>query len=383
MTDPHAGLDTLLLNSGVLAPAWAEAFQGAPRAQFLPEVMWPFDPDTGHSLTVDRHTDPDAWHRWADTDAPITIQWDDGQHTGTAPGRVYTSSASMPSLVAAMLDSLDAHPGMRVLEIGTGTGWNAALLSHRLGAESVTTVEVDPDVATHAATVLHRAGYAPRVATGDGAAGYPDNAPYDRVIATCGMRRIPTTWIEQTRPGGVILAPWGTDYSQRDALVRLVVHGDGSATGAFTGPAEFMKARAQRSTWPRYEGYVTDWPGQVSTTSLPLEAITSGDPHGVTEYVLGLLVPDCAHGVHNLGEEVNAWFFGLSDRSWAVARFTGGEATVHQSGPRRLWDEVEAARRWWDKRGRAGVERFGLTVTPEGQHRVWLDSPSALVVTNR
>lgn len=358
-----------------MAPQWAGAFRAVPRSGFLPEVMWPFDTATSATTTVDRRADPGAWYRWAHTDAPITTQWDDGRHTGPGPGELYTSSASKPSLVFAMLADLDVHAGMRVLEIGTGTGWNAALLSHRLGERRVTTVEVDGRIAAQARENLRRAGYAPHVVAGDGALGHPGNAPYDRIIATCGMRRIPPAWIEQTRPGGVILVPWGTDYSVRDALARLVVNdGATAASGRFTGPAQFMKDRSQRLSWPRHEDYVTDWPGEVSTTALPLDAIVSGDPYGSTEYILGLLVPDCAHGVHCQGDETHAWFFGLTDRSWALARFAGGrEAVVHQSGPRRLWDEVEAARRTWDEHGRPPLTDFGLTVSVEGAHTVWLE----------
>jgi protein-L-isoaspartate O-methyltransferase len=97
------------------------------RALFLPQVMWPYDMRTRASTTVDRRVDPDAWYGYADADVPIATQWDDGQHHSTAPGKVPTSSAFAPTVVAAMLTALHAHSGTRVLEIGTGTGWNAAL----------------------------------------------------------------------------------------------------------------------------------------------------------------------------------------------------------------------------------------------------------------
>lgn len=287
----------------------------------------------------------------------------------------------MPSVVFGMLRDLDVRPGMRVLEIGTGTGWTAALLSHRLGGQWVTTVEVDPDVAEQASANLRRAGCSPRVVIADGATGCRDNAPYDRVIATCGMRRIPPEWIGQTRPGGIVLVPWGTDYSQRDALALLVVAADGaSARGRFTGPAQFMKARSQRLVWPRHEEYVTDWPGEVSTTPLARRDLVSDDPYGITEFALGLLVPDCTHTVHDQGDVSTAWFYGLTDSSWAAVRFTGeGDAEVYQGGPRRLWDEVEAAWRRWDGQGRPGWDRLGLTVTAEGEHLLWVDAPGRVL----
>ncbi|WP_141726977.1 methyltransferase domain-containing protein, partial [Streptomyces niveus] len=75
---------------------------------------------------------------------------------GTEPGVVATSSASMPSVVAAMLRDLDVSDGMRVLEIGTGTGWNAALLAHRLGSGNVVSVEIDAEVVARARAALGR-----------------------------------------------------------------------------------------------------------------------------------------------------------------------------------------------------------------------------------
>src|SRR5690349_23163868 len=99
--------------------------------------MWPHDRDTGKATAVSRSDLPDAWYAYADSNVPIVTQWDDGKHEGPEPGRSFTSSSSMPSLVFSMLADLDVHPGHRVLEIGAGTGWNAALLAHRVGAQNV------------------------------------------------------------------------------------------------------------------------------------------------------------------------------------------------------------------------------------------------------
>lgn len=153
--------------------------------------------------------DPQSWQDYADADVPIVTQWDDGLHRGTEPGTEPTSSASMPSVVFRMLRDLDVSPGHRALEIGTGTGWNAALLAYRLGAGNVVTVEVDRAVAAAARTALERFGLAVRAVHGDGLAGRPDGAPYDRVIATCAVRTLPYAWVAQCRPLGVIVAPWG------------------------------------------------------------------------------------------------------------------------------------------------------------------------------
>lgn len=94
-------------------------------------------------------------------------------------------------------------------------------------------------------------------------------------------------------------------------------------------------------------------------------------------FVLGLRVPHCRQAVAvKRGGARPVWFYSLSDLSWACAVFRDGdrESEVWQSGPRRLWDEVAGAHRWWRGRGSPGVTRFGLTITP-GEQRAWLDDP--------
>ncbi|WP_308425122.1 methyltransferase domain-containing protein [Wenjunlia tyrosinilytica] len=332
---------------------------------------------TGRSTPVSGTDNPEGWEQAAYANVPLVTQWDDGQHTGTEPGTVPTSSASMPSVVAAMLRDLGVSDGMRVLEIGTGTGWNAGLLAHRLGSGNVVSVEIDAVMAEHARGALTRAGLTPEVVRGDGGDGWPDKAPYDRVIVTAGVRAVPPRWLEQTRPGGIILAPWGTHYSDQDALVRLTVEEDGRATGPFLRMVEFMKLRDQRLDWNRFREHVPEFPGDADMSSTTVALSDLGDRYEPVRFVTGLRVPDCAHVVNRSEAEDKAWFFDLTTRSWAAAVFRPGEpeATVYQSGPRRLWDEVEAAYRWWTARGEPGHSRFGLTVTAEGD-RVWLDDPA-------
>jgi hypothetical protein len=85
---------------------------------------------------------------------------------------------------------------------------------------------------------------------------------------------------------------------------------------------------------------------------------------------------DCVQASDRRCDERSVWLYGLSDRSWAAVLFHDGQpvSTVYQGGPRKLWDEVEAAYRWWEAEGRPGIDRFGLTVSQQGQ-RIWLDTP--------
>ncbi|MEV6764807.1 methyltransferase domain-containing protein [Streptomyces sp. NPDC051105] len=367
------------MSGGALSSDWAPSFAAVPRASFLSDLIWPFDMKTGQSVPVSRSEDPELWYGYADSDVPIVTQWDDGKHTGTEPGEVSTSSASMPSVVFRMLSDLDVKPGNRVLEIGTGTGWNAALLAHRLRSENVVTVELDPVVAAEARTALNLFGLGVQVINRDGLKGYPEGGKYDRIIATCGFRSIPFAWVEQSRPGAVIVVPWGTHYGNGDAVARLVVADDGeSATGPFTGPVEFMKARAQRLSAVVHSEYVSDSVADRDKSSTVItEDEFMGEQFSPQQFAMGLKVRDCVHVVADKQDGKRpVWFYGLTDHSWACVVFRDGdEAQVWQSGPRQLWDEVESAYRWWGRQGKPGYERFGLTVSAAGQ-RAWLDDPA-------
>ncbi|PJJ05458.1 protein-L-isoaspartate O-methyltransferase [Streptomyces sp. 2333.5] len=372
-------LGRALMSTGVLSSDWAPSYAAVPRSTVLPDLMWPFDMAVGRSVAVSKADDPAKWREFAESDVPIVTQWDDGKHTGTEPGHVPTSSASMPSVVFRMLQDLDLQPGHKVLEIGTATAWNALLMAHRAGPGCVTTVEVDRAVATAAMATVERLGIPLHVVHGDGSQGYLEGAPYDRVIATCGLRSLPFAWVEQCRPGGVVVAPWGTNYSHADAVARLVVAPDGaSASGRFTGPVEFMKLRSQRFVARPHSEYVTGSvaDGVESSTTIT-EAEFVGEQFGPERFAMGLRVPQCSYIVANKHEgALPVWFYSLNDRSWACCMFRDGDtARVWQSGPRRMWDEAEAAFQWWDGHGRPDPSRFGLTVTAKGE-RVWLDDPA-------
>ncbi|MEU9110585.1 methyltransferase domain-containing protein [Streptomyces sp. NPDC048483] len=361
-----------------MSSEWAPTFAAIDRAAFLPALMWPYDMTARKSVPVNQAIDPDAWYAYADADVPIVTQWDDGQHTGTKPGRVSTSSSSMPSVVYGLLADLDIDKGMSVLDVGTGTGETAGALTHRTGARNVVTIDVDQAVSHHARERLCAAGLSPTVVVGDGYT-YKDSGLRDRTLATCGLREIPGAWIEQTRTGGLIVAPWGTHYSNADAVVRLVVR-DGQASGRFTRPVEFMKLRAQRAPRIVPGDYVPADGVQgadTSTTDITEAEFVTG-PYTACRFALGLRVPRCTQAVADKREGARpVWFYERGGgRSWACIVFRDGQdqARVWQSGSRRLWDEVEAAYRWWVGNGRPLHDRFGLTVTPDGQ-RVWLDDP--------
>ena len=122
------------------------------------------------------------------------------------------SSSSQPSLMAEMLELLDARPGDRVLEIGSGTGYNAALLKHIVGDRGrVTTIDIDAQLARGAQQALRGGRYRVSVSVGDGRGGHLGAAPYDRIIVTACADELASAWIEQLRDGGRMIVPLRLD----------------------------------------------------------------------------------------------------------------------------------------------------------------------------
>jgi protein-L-isoaspartate(D-aspartate) O-methyltransferase len=199
----HEALVARLRDSGAASGRVLDAFAAVPRHVFLPDV------------------------------APALAYADDAIVTHEHGG-VPTSSSSQPSLMARMLEQLDVRPGDRVLEVGAGTGYNAALLA-ALGAV-VTTVDLQPEVAAAARRHLAAAGMgddAVTVVAGDGAD--PPGGPYDRIIVTAGCWSLPAELTGALADGGVLVAPLRVNAVELALALRrdgeLLRGGDGIPCG--------------------------------------------------------------------------------------------------------------------------------------------------------
>lgn len=148
-------------------------------------------------------------HQFLPAEDPVRAYRDEAFVTHhNAQGRP-TSSSSQPTIMALMLEQLALERGQRVLEIGAGTGYNAALLAVLTGpAGEVVTVDIDEAVADEARAQLDRAGYGQvRVVTADGAGGFAERAPFDRMVATVGAWDLAPAWFEQLADNGRLLVP--------------------------------------------------------------------------------------------------------------------------------------------------------------------------------
>jgi len=130
----------------------------------------------------------------------------------------HNQTISQPFIVAYMTWKMDLKPGEKVLEIGTGSGYQAAILAE-LGTE-VYSIEIIPELAEHAKKVLKREGYESiRLLEGDGYKGWPEHAPFDAVIVTCAPANVPQALVDQLREGGRMIVPVGR-FNQRLVILR-------------------------------------------------------------------------------------------------------------------------------------------------------------------
>lgn len=255
----------IVAGGGLTDPTWRAAFEEVPRHLFVPYYYEAGDAaaaaapsDTRTAGAGEAHGTVGYTRLWRDDPHPLRrARWLAGAYadaplaTRVRDGELITSS-SQPSLMARMLQALQVRDGDRVLEIGAGTGYNAALLAHRLGDAHVTTLDLDPEITEPARNHLAAAGFRPAVVTGDGARGCPLHAPYDRIIATCAVASIPSAWLGQCRPDALILTPLAT------GLIALRVADARHAEGHFLAiPAYFVPLRGSGP------------PPQVPTHGLP------------------------------------------------------------------------------------------------------------------
>ncbi|MCO6040834.1 protein-L-isoaspartate(D-aspartate) O-methyltransferase [Thermococcus alcaliphilus] len=156
---------------------------------------------------------PERYRAYAHVDEPLPIPA--GQ------------TISAPHMVAIMLELAELEEGMNVLEVGTGSGWNAALI-YELVKRDVYTIERIPELAEFARRNLERAGYKDKVhvIVGDGTKGFPPKAPYDRIIVTAGAPKVPEPLIEQLKVGGKILIPVGSYHLWQELLEVIKISED-------------------------------------------------------------------------------------------------------------------------------------------------------------
>ncbi|MGH3822867.1 MAG: ATP-grasp peptide maturase system methyltransferase [Pseudonocardiaceae bacterium] len=376
-------IDALTAGGAVKDERWLVAFRDIHRGVFVPYY---FTQTTDRSGWVLVESPSPQWAAGVYSHQPLITQLN-GDDTLTETARqgqpvngVSTSSSSAPALMALMLEALNVHDGHKILEIGTGTGYNTALLCHRAGPHQVSSIDIDPHIVSNARQRLAMLGYQPDLAIQDGRAGYPAQAPFDRIIATVAVQRPPQEWIAQTRIGGTILLP----LDRRNCgglLAKLTVAPGGIAHGHFLPDfGGFMPLRPLTHYDAAQHAFrtINDNQGETRRTSLPAEVITRDD--SPFEFFAALTLS--GGGWNHLsftpsnGDPPETWL-AQGDGSWVCHTTTpDGIHTVRQGGPTRLWDQVETAHQQWHQIGRPTRDRFGLTID-NGHGTLWLDHPDS------
>lgn len=338
------------------------AFGSVPRAFFLPNV--PADEvNADRAVITKRDT----------TGAPI-------------------SSSSQPTMMAQMLEQLDLQPGMNVLEIGAGTGYNAAIMQTLVGLEGhVTSVEIDQDVADQARDNLQRAGFgAVNVVVADGAAGYSPRAAYDRIICTATAWDVPRAWVRQLKSRGRIVTPIQVHAAQVSAAFNVqengVLYSDNNL------PCRFV---LMRGTWG-----VPDLVRRIGSSALTLWSLDADAIDGARLHLL--LSED--HDVSYLSEPVTAetiwsglmpytmlnaprdvtlatYFIAEGQRAYGMDAGSGyaiispasavcipyqEQGLGHTFAGSDAFITAQAMLDEWNMIGRPGVENLRLRLTPQG-----------------
>jgi protein-L-isoaspartate O-methyltransferase len=336
---------------------WRQAFAAVPRHVLVPRY---YRPDNYHEIDATKAGDHSMWLQSVYSDETLITQ---------KTACTVTSSGTMPGLVALMLHALNVRDRHRVFQVGTGTGYTAGLLCERLGSSHVTTVDIDPALVRAADARLASMGYHPTVITGNGADGYPPSAPYDRFLATCALRRIPSAWLAQAAYGARIVAPIAK------GLIVIDVQDADHATGRFLAEGGYFMPL--RDSTDDGTAHLTSC--AKTTAQNRLRRTTSGPRDTFYQqhirFLLTLALPDVFVGQHGPAlDDLIIW-----DHTGSSARLDStqdGSFLVTETGSRALWDEVEQIHRLWHDCHQPRRERFGLSVEHERQW-VWLDSPES------
>ncbi len=369
----QALVETLKQKGELPEPAAEAAFAAVPRHVFLPDL--PLE------------------QVYADEAIPIKRDSD-----GTI-----LSSSSQPSMMAIMLRQLRLNKGDNVLEIGTGTGYNAAIMQHIVGEEgSVTTVELDKELAAQARVNLQRVaiGYKVTVVDADGAMGYAPRASYDRIIATAATWDVPPAWVRQLKPDGILVAPiWleglqlsaaftlqpdGTLYSPRNIPCGFI-----ALRGLASGPSVHRRVRGSALTLTASEAPRIDGAAIHALISDDAEISHLGTSMSAGEYWNGFLPymtlnspPDYIFALYSVME--NQQVNGLEGYGFAlIAPGSACFVSYHDSGVVHCFGGADAFLALrdsfdaWEQAGRPGSAHLRLQLLPIKAAQPIPDRPNA------
>lgn len=355
-------VEELKQQEGLLDPAMEAAFLTVPRHLFLPNE------------TLEKAYADDA----------VAIKRD--------PDGTVLSSSSQPSMMAIMLRQLRLRKGDNVLEIGAGTGYNAAIMQHLVGDKgTITSVELDNQLAQQAVINLQRLRLSDviEVVNADGALGYAPRAAYDRIIATVSLWDIPFAWTNQLKNDGILVAPIWLESMQVSGA--FVIQPDGTLYSRHNIPCGFVPLRGMAAV-PSLNLRVSSSALILSSNdinridSAALHSLFTDAPEvallstslNINEYWRGFVpyltlnIPEgYVFASFSVGENQQAYGlegngFGLIGPGSACFASYGGKGEVGCFGSADAFMALEEVLDRWNQAGRPGSDRLRLQLFPKG-----------------
>ncbi|WP_413799178.1 protein-L-isoaspartate(D-aspartate) O-methyltransferase [Streptomyces iranensis] len=327
-----------------------------------------FTPGPHGWTAVDGLSDEEVWATAGYSDTTLVTRIGPVHADRTEPGQTVTglptSSSTLPSLVVTMLRHGRLTPGVRLLDLATGSGYSAALACHRLGDDLVTTLDVDPYLTQIAAERLARIDRHPKVITADANRELPGG--YDRIVSMVSVPRVPAQWLTALAPGGRLV----TTITSTGLIITADKTDDGGAAGRVEWDrASFMATRAGDDYPPALNDlFATASTDEGTVTVSPFPVLDVMQAWEVWS-MLSLTAPGIEHRTGTGDDGGRMTWMLHADGSWARAHTGAGEltATVHQGGPRRLYDLLDQIRWRWLEHGELPVYGAKVTITPDGE----------------
>ncbi|WP_043620985.1 methyltransferase domain-containing protein [Nonomuraea candida] len=352
---------------------WRGPVASTPRHLFVPR-WWDTPPgaEFGQWEVHDGTGDEESWFAAAYSDQTLITEVA-GRHADHAqPGDIVsgrpTSSATLPSLVVRMLRHSEVYDGARVLDVATGSGYSAALLSRLLGDNRVVSIDVEPYLVEAASARLSSIGLHPQVVACDATGPLPGE--FERIVSMVSVRPIPPSWLTALKPGGRLV----TVIANTSLIVTATKTADGRAVGHIARDwAMFMPTRSGGDYPPRQDelfGLAQGASGeQVSRGRYPV--VDAGSAWELRSMLEVMTSGGIQHAYEEDDDGRRTALLVHPGGSWARACARGAELPeVHQSGPLRLWDILDDIREYWLLNGALPLYGARVFIQPDGAIRV-------------
>ncbi|MEV6967151.1 methyltransferase domain-containing protein [Hamadaea sp. NPDC051192] len=355
----------VLAGRGVLGPGWGAAFAQTPRHAFVPFYL------DGDTITV-AHTESGLGQVYSDR--PLITELGLLDRAGSLAG------SGQPSVTAQMLDWLAVDAGDRVLQIGIGTGYETALLCHRVGDTQVTGVDADEQVMLTAKVRLAGVGHRPHLSAADLTDGAAGGGSFGRILSMVAVPSLPPAWVTQLARGGRVVA------EIRGPLASAVLVADKTTPSAVRGrfrdlSPHYPPAAPMPAVQPQLQPASWFQPAQAryaSTVEVPADAFDDRD----FRFLLQLSIPGLSPIADQAPDGTPGVFLHAADGSWLLYKPTGpcgGE--IADGGPQPLWEIIDNLWQRWHAWHLPGIARLGMTCHDDGRSYLWLDQESTTVTT--